>query len=125
MKTIVFGGTGDVGQIIVNRLIDQRKQVCVLTRQSKDSTDNLTYIVGNVIDSKTVQKCINEGDNVVIALGFNNSDLPPVQPPSKRGGRGNTSDFRRDPRGWPLRWRRARPDREPLSRAYGSCTTSG
>ena len=75
MKTIVFGGTGDVGQIIVNRLIDQRKQVCVLTRQSKDSTDNLTYIVGNVIDSKTVEKCINEGDNVVIALGFNNSDL--------------------------------------------------
>jgi putative NADH-flavin reductase len=75
MKTIVFGGTGDVGQLIVNKLIGQGNQVCVLTRQSKDSIDNLTYIVGNVLDFKTVEKCINEGDNVVIALGFNNSDL--------------------------------------------------
>jgi len=75
MKTIVFGGTGDVGQIIVNRLINQKEQVCVLTRQSKESTDNLIYMIGNVLDFRTIEKCINEGDNVIIALGFNDSNL--------------------------------------------------
>lgn len=73
-RTIVFGGTGDVGQLIVNKLIEKGETVCVLTRQSKQTKSNLNYVVGNVLDFDTVEKIINKADKVVIALSIANSD---------------------------------------------------
>lgn len=74
-KIIVFGGTGDVGQIIVQKLLDKEQTVCVLTRQKKDSNDRLFYKVGNVLDFNTVEKLIEQDDRVIISLGFNNSSF--------------------------------------------------
>lgn len=74
-KIIVFGGTGDVGQIIVRKLLNTGEPVVVLTRQEKTSSDNLFYVVGDVLDERTVEKIINTNDKVIIALGFNNSSL--------------------------------------------------
>jgi putative NADH-flavin reductase len=73
MNIVVFGGTGDVGQEIVSKLIDQDKKVAVLTRQSKQSSDKITYVVGNVLDYNSVETCIENSDQIIIALGFNNS----------------------------------------------------
>lgn len=73
-RTIVFGGTGDVGQLIVNKLLEKGETVCVLTRQSKQAKSNLSYVVGNVLDFDTVEKIINKADKVVIALSIANSD---------------------------------------------------
>ena len=72
-RVIVFGGTGDVGQIIVRKLVKQNNSVVVLTRQEKPSTDELNYLVGNVLDEKIVEKIIHTSYKVIIALGFNNS----------------------------------------------------
>lgn len=72
-RIIVFGGTGDVGQIIVRKLVNLNHSVVVLTRQEKPSTDDLKYVIGNVLDKKIVEKIINPSDKVIIALGFNNS----------------------------------------------------
>jgi len=73
MKVIVFGGTGDVGQLIVQKLVDKKEKVCVLTRQFKETQTNLTYEVGNVLEIETVEKLIEPNDKVIISLGFNNS----------------------------------------------------
>lgn len=72
-RIIVFGGTGDVGQIIVRKLVNQNHSVVILTRQEKTSTDNLKFVIGNVLDEKIVEKIINPSDKVIIALGFNSS----------------------------------------------------
>jgi len=74
MKILVFGGTGDVGKEIVTKLLKEGKYVSVLTRQMMDSTEKLKYITGNVLDYNTVENCIEETDQVIITLGFNNSD---------------------------------------------------
>lgn len=74
-KIIVFGGTGNVGQIIVQKLLIKGENVTILTRTEKENKENLNYIVGNVLNLDTVQKLINKGDKVIIALGFNNSSL--------------------------------------------------
>jgi putative NADH-flavin reductase len=75
MGIIVFGGTGDVGQIIVQKLLDKGENICVLTRQAKFKKPNLTYQIGNVLDVDTVEKLIKLGDKIIIALGFNDSSL--------------------------------------------------
>lgn len=75
MKVIVFGGTGDVGQLIVQKLIEKKQNVCVLTRQVKETQTNLTYQVGNVLDLDTVEKLIQPNDKIIVSLGFNNSSL--------------------------------------------------
>ncbi|MBL0049092.1 MAG: NAD(P)H-binding protein [Bacteroidetes bacterium] len=75
MKVVVFGGTGDVGQIVVQKLLNSGQSVCILTRQKKDDQINLIYQVGNVLDKDTVDKLIDQDDKVVLSLGFNNSSL--------------------------------------------------
>lgn len=75
MRVVVFGGTGNVGRIIVQKLLEQGNEVIVLTRQTKDGERNLQYVIGNVLDPETVERCIEPGDTIVIALGFNNSSL--------------------------------------------------
>ncbi|SFI04894.1 NAD(P)-dependent oxidoreductase [Halpernia frigidisoli] len=74
-KIIVFGGTGDVGQIIVRKLLDKEQNVCILTRQEKENKDNLTYKVGNVLELETFEQIIQKDDKIIVALGFNNSSL--------------------------------------------------
>lgn len=73
MSIVVFGGTGDVGQEIVRKLIANDKKVTVLTRQNKQATDKITYVTGNVLDYHSVETCIENADQIIIALGFNNS----------------------------------------------------
>ncbi len=75
MKTVIFGGTGDVGHIIVDILNKTNQTVTVLTRQEKKSTEHLHFKIGNVLDHNSVENCINEGDQIIISLGFKNSGL--------------------------------------------------
>ncbi len=75
MRIVVFGGTGDVGKIVVAKLVAKKQQVVVLTRQQKESTESMHYMVGNVLDYNAVDSCIKEGDSIIISLGFNNSAM--------------------------------------------------
>lgn len=76
MKIVVFGGTGDVGRSIVEKLVAGDKQVVVLTRRvDQPSVGNLHYVVGNVLDYSTVEKCMHRNDQIIISLGFNDSAL--------------------------------------------------
>lgn len=75
MKITIFGGTGDLGKIITKKLIEKNQNICILSRQPLNSNEHLQYVTGNVLDIEEVKKCINEGDRVIVALGFNNSDI--------------------------------------------------
>jgi len=75
MNIVVFGGTGDVGQEIVRKLIAQNKKVTVLTRQNKQSSDKINYVTGDVLDYASVENCMEDPGQIIIALGFNNSAL--------------------------------------------------
>ncbi|NOU46898.1 MAG: NAD(P)H-binding protein [Bacteroidales bacterium] len=74
-KIIVFGGTGEVGQVIVQKLLDKEKHVYVLTRQTMESKTHLNHKVGNVLDIETIEQIIDQDDKIIISLGFNNSSL--------------------------------------------------
>jgi NAD dependent epimerase/dehydratase family enzyme len=60
MKVFVTGGTGLIGRALVKRLIEDGQDVTVLTRQSLDSSDGVTYI--NSIDN------VNTRQDIVINL---------------------------------------------------------
>jgi len=76
-NVVVFGGTGEVGQIVVEKLLARDRIVKILTRNetSKSNHTNLSVIKGNVLEASTVEQCIESHDIVIIALGFNNSGL--------------------------------------------------
>lgn len=76
-NVMVFGGTGGVGQIVVEKLLARDRIVKILTRNetSKSNHTNLNLIKGNVLEASTVEQCIESQDIVIIALGFNNSSL--------------------------------------------------
>ena len=60
MKVFVTGGTGLIGRALVKRLIEDGHDVTVLTRQSLDSSEGVTYI--NSIDN------LNTRQDIVINL---------------------------------------------------------
>lgn len=76
-KVVVFGGTGNVGKIIVQKLMLTKGLVTVLTRTpiNSDPENGVEYLRGDVLDSRIVKSAIERGDIVIIALGFNNSSL--------------------------------------------------
>lgn len=74
-KIVVFGGTGNVGELVVTKLLNKGKSVVVLTRQEKQSPSNLDFVVGSVLDENLVEKILNPNDKIIIVLGANNSDL--------------------------------------------------
>jgi putative NADH-flavin reductase len=76
-NVVVFGGTGDVGRIVVEKLLEQGRIVKILTRNEvlESSHINLHLIKGNVLEASSVEHCIESQDIVIIALGFNNSSL--------------------------------------------------
>ena len=77
MSIIVFGGTGNVGRIMVKKLLKLNYFVKVLTRDSNKiiEDNNLKYINGNVLDYNYVRNIIDKEDLIIISLGFNNSSF--------------------------------------------------
>jgi putative NADH-flavin reductase len=71
----IFGGTGNAGKIVVEKLLSTGKIVKVLTRTPSVGPEqrNLRFITGDVLQVTDMQKCIGVDDSVIITLGFNNS----------------------------------------------------
>lgn len=72
-KTLVFGGTGSVGEIVVKKLIDKGHFVVVLTRQEKQSSDKVQFVVGDVLEREIIDEIMHSNDDVIITLGATNS----------------------------------------------------
>lgn len=76
MKSVaVFGGTGSIGQLVVEKLSKSQTKVKVLTRKMPNAqmAENCEYFVGNVLDLNAVDNVVSKEDVVLITLGFNDS----------------------------------------------------
>jgi Putative NADH-flavin reductase len=73
MKVVIFGATGLVGKNVLKEALYQNHQVTVLTRKANKVSildKNLTVVVGDVTDRKTVSDVLKDQDAVIQCLGI-------------------------------------------------------
>ncbi|MEM3373789.1 MAG: SDR family oxidoreductase [Candidatus Woesearchaeota archaeon] len=80
MKYIVTGGAGFIGSHIVERLVNEKKEVLVLDDLSTGKLDNirlfldkLTFVKGTILDLNILRSLIKEGDII-----FHQAAIPSV-----------------------------------------------
>lgn len=67
-KTLIIGGSGYIGQHLVQEMISLDRDVVVLARSEKESLirhKNVTYIIGSYYNNELIQKCVDICDQVV------------------------------------------------------------
>ena len=72
MKVIIFGATGTVGSLMVEKALSQGHSVTAFARKSSALTSTheaLTRHAGDVLDRDAVADAVQEHDAVLIALG--------------------------------------------------------
>lgn len=72
MKVIVFGATGNVGKLTVQRLLQDGHEVTAFARRPEQinlTHENLHLAAGNATDPQSVAAAIEGHDSVVITLG--------------------------------------------------------
>lgn len=72
MSYVIIGATGHIGNNIVRKLVEQQRDVKVITRKIDKSIADLpiTYLVGNVFDKAFLEECINPEDVVMHFAGI-------------------------------------------------------
>lgn len=72
MNIAIFGGTGRVGRLIIERALQEGHTVCALVRTPDKLRDlagsSLKIVEGNVLDSDAVRQTIHGADAVISAL---------------------------------------------------------
>jgi putative NADH-flavin reductase len=74
MKVVIFGATGFSGKAILKEALAKDYQVTILVRNVKAVNvqhKNLTIVDGNVLDSREVNKVLQNQDAVIQCLGVN------------------------------------------------------
>lgn len=77
MNIIVFGATGQTGQLVVKRLLEDNHSVTAFVRnleKLKTVDDNLKVIKGSVLNSEEVSEAMKNQEAVVSCLGGNDND---------------------------------------------------
>lgn len=72
MAYIITGATGHIGNNLVKKLVELKKEVKVLVRKIDQSINNLPieYIVGNIFDQEFLNKNISSDDIVIHLAGI-------------------------------------------------------
>ncbi len=74
MKVAVFGGTGFVGNYIIDKLLSSNYKVNVLIRDGSEdklkSKDKCNVFVGNINDAKIVEEMIEQSDVIIYNIGI-------------------------------------------------------
>ncbi len=77
MKLAIFGATGKTGIELVKQSLERGHAVTAFVRDSSRldiEDENLSFVIGDVFDSASVEQAIQEQDAVICALG-SGSDL--------------------------------------------------
>ncbi|AJD90638.1 hypothetical protein JMA_13210 [Jeotgalibacillus malaysiensis] len=76
MKLALFGATGRVGSVILERALEDGHQVRALVRdpELKSTHENLNYIQGDASVKEDVEQTISGADAVMSALGTDKND---------------------------------------------------
>ena len=66
MKILILGGTGAMGNHLVDLLRDTDNEIVITTRSNRKSSHNLRYVIGNAKDDKFLNKILQEWWDVII-----------------------------------------------------------
>ena len=72
MKIAIFGATGGTGSELVKQALERGHSVTAFVRnptQLADKGDSLTVMAGDIHDLANVERCVQEQDAVICALG--------------------------------------------------------
>lgn len=72
MRIAVFGATGTVGRLVVERALQEGHEVTAFTRSAAGVTqrhERLRVVEGDVLDTYSVQRAVEGQDAVLISLG--------------------------------------------------------
>ena len=73
MKVAVFGGTGNIGRLVVDQLLARGDSVTMLARDpakvKQPTGDRLRVVVGGLDDATAIEQTIAGSDAVISALG--------------------------------------------------------
>ncbi|MBF6203572.1 MULTISPECIES: NAD(P)-dependent oxidoreductase [Nocardia] len=72
MRIAVFGATGTVGRLVVERALQEGHEVTAFTRSAAGVTqrhERLRVVEGDVLDTHSVQRAVEGQDAVLISLG--------------------------------------------------------
>ncbi len=81
MNIIVFGATGQTGQLVVNRLLADKHNVTAFVRnldKLKITDDKLKIIKGSIMNGSEVSQAMKNQSVVVSCLGGNDNDKTTV-----------------------------------------------
>jgi putative NADH-flavin reductase len=79
LHLLVYGGTGNIGQRIVQEALGRGHEVTLVTRDParvKEKHDHLKVVTGNVLDSNSIAKLAQGQDVVVSAIGADRANNP-------------------------------------------------
>ncbi|MEU2092505.1 NAD(P)-dependent oxidoreductase [Nocardia beijingensis] len=72
MRIAVFGATGTVGRLVVERALREGHEVTAFTRSAASVTqrhERLRVVEGDVLDTNSVQRAVEGQDAVLVSLG--------------------------------------------------------
>lgn len=71
MKVIIFGGTGNIGKLILKELVERGHLVTVVTHDNVEaiSDQHVQTVGGNILDPKSVAQVVAGYDAVISAFG--------------------------------------------------------
>ena len=66
MRILIFGGTGAMGNYLVDLFRDTDNEIVITTRVNRKSSHNKRYVVGNAKDEEFINKILQERWDVII-----------------------------------------------------------
>jgi uncharacterized protein YbjT (DUF2867 family) len=73
-RILVTGGTGTLGRLIIPRLTEKGHDIRVLTRQSRDATDGVEYVRGDLLTNESVGAAVDGVETIVHCAGSRKGD---------------------------------------------------
>jgi uncharacterized protein YbjT (DUF2867 family) len=74
MRALVTGGTGTLGRLVVPRLQDAGCDVRVLSRHSRNGTQGIEFVTGDLATGEGVQSAVDEAEIIVHCAGGSKGD---------------------------------------------------
>ena len=72
--TMVTGGTGTLGRLVVRRLRDVGRNVRVLSRRSHDSEDGIEFMTGDLATGEGIEAAVDRVESIVHCAGSTKGD---------------------------------------------------
>ena len=73
-RTLVTGGTGTLGRLVVPRLLDAGGKIRVISRRGHQSGDGVDYVTGDLLTGEGVEEAVDGAETLVHLAGGRKGD---------------------------------------------------